>query len=302
MRVRTYLRTGAVLAALSLALAACGGDDTADEATGTAETGTEETDASATGTATAATGTGGGEVATGDLSLINDGTLTVCSDAPYSPFEVEDPEAPSGYSGFDIDLMQAMAEQLDLQLEVKDLGFDAIQSGAALGADQCDIAASAMTINEEREQNVDFTDPYFDADQSLLVKQDSDISTLEDLAGSTLGVQADTTGQEYAEANAPDDVQLREFPDAAALFAALEAGQINGILQDLPVNADRVQQDDSIEIVETYTTGEQYGFAVKEEGKEELLEAINQSLDTLRENGTYDDLYQQYFGETPESA
>lgn len=299
MRARTALRTGAVVAALTLTLAACGGDD--EE--GTADTATADTGADGATDTGGASDTGtGGAVAAEDLDLVSEGTLTVCSDAPYRPFEFESDEAPSGYSGFDIDLMQAIADNLGLELVVTDLGFDAIQSGAALGAEQCDIAASAMTIRPDREENVDFTEPYFDADQSLLVKQDSGITALEDLSGETLGVQADTTGQEYAQENVPEGVQLREFPDAAALFAALEAGQISAILQDLPVNADRAQQDDTIEVVQTYTTGEQYGFAVQEEGDEALLEAVNQELQTLRDEGTYDEIYREYFGEVPDSA
>ncbi|MGH8776531.1 MAG: transporter substrate-binding domain-containing protein [Jiangellaceae bacterium] len=269
MRKTTLL---AALAAGAMLLTACGDDD------GDATTAPENDDTPAA-----------------DFGLVEEGTLSVCSDVPYSPFEVEDADAPSGYSGFDIDLMQAIADDLGLDLAVRDLGFDAIQSGAALGAGQCDVAASAMTITEEREENVNFADPYFDADQSLLVKGDSGYTALADLAGQSIGVQADTTGQAYAVENAPEGVEVVEFPDAAALFAALEAGSIVGILQDLPVNADRANQDDTVVIVETFPTGEQYGFATAEDSEPALLEAINSSLATLREDGTYDELYEQYF-------
>lgn len=267
----------ATLAASSLLLlTACGGEDPVDVGEDPADDGTDvETSA--------------------DLGLANDGTITVCSDVPYAPFEVEDADAPSGYSGFDIDLMQAIADDLGLDLEVTDQAFDGIQSGAALGARQCDVAASAMTITEEREENVNFADPYFDADQSLMVPADSGIESLEDLDGETLGVQADTTGADYAVENAPEGATVSEFPDAAALFAALEAGQIVAILQDLPVNAERVNQEDSLAIVETYPTGEEYGFAVAEDAEPALLEAINTALSNLRDDGRYDELYAEYF-------
>ena len=85
-----------------------------------------------------------------DYGLVAPGTLTVCSDVPYPPFEVEDADAESGYSGFDIDLLGAIAEKLDLSLAVQDVNFDALQSGTSLVAGQCDIGASAMTITEER--------------------------------------------------------------------------------------------------------------------------------------------------------
>ena len=267
------------LAVAGLLLAACGDDEDPGTTNPSDSTDTSET----SGTDTSAFG------------LVDEGKLTVCSDVPYEPFEFEDAETPSGYSGFDIDLMQMIADDLGLELAVSDQAFDAIQSGAALAADQCDIAASAMTITEEREENVNFTEPYFDADQSLLVKIDSGYESLDDLDGQALGVQADTTGQAYAVENAPEGVTVTEFPGADALFAALEAGSIAGILQDLPVNADRVLEDDTTTIVETYPTGEEYGFATAEDSEEALLEAINASLQALRDDGSYDELFTEYF-------
>jgi ABC-type amino acid transport substrate-binding protein len=106
-------------------------------------------------------------VVEGEFSTVNEGTLTVCSDIPYAPFEFEEG---GEFTGFDIELMEAIATQLGLEMEVNAIGFDPIQSGTALEAGQCDVAASAMTITEEREENLDFSDPYYDANQSLLVQ------------------------------------------------------------------------------------------------------------------------------------
>lgn len=278
MRLLTTTRTAALALSLALALAACGGDDGGDgDSSGT--TGEQATGASED--------SGSGDAVA--LPTISEGQLTVCTDSPYAPFEFEDDTTPSGYSGFDIDLVQAMADQLGVELVVTVTSFDAIQSGTALAAGNCDMAASAMTITEEREQNVDFLDPYFDADQSLLVKADGPQS-LDEL--SALGVQADTTGQAYAEENF--DGEITEFDGAAALFAALEAGNVEGLLQDLPVNAERARQDDSVTVVETFTTGEQYGFAVSE-GATDLSGPLNEALQAVRDDGTYDELYSQYF-------
>src|SRR5690606_41572908 len=125
-----------------------------------------------------------------------DGTLTVCPALPYPPFEVEDSSAESGYSGFDMDVMQEIATRLDLTLSVQDVSFDALQSGAVLGAGQCDVGASAMTITEERAQNLDFSDPYYDSLQSLLVPADSGVTSLDNFSGS-LGVQQGTRSEEH---------------------------------------------------------------------------------------------------------
>jgi len=234
----------------------------------------------------------GGDEA-GEYGLVTDGTLTVCSEIPYEPFEFEDA---GEYTGFDVEMMQAIADELELEMQFVATGFTAITSGGAMAANQCDIAASAITITPDREENVDFSDPYFDADQSLLVKADSGYAGLDDLVGTDLGVQSGTTGEEYAQNNAPDGVTLRSYDNGGDLFLALEAGAISGILQDLPVNGYRSTKDDSVTVVATYTTGEQYGFAVQEEGKEALLEAVNDTLATLRDNGKYDEIHGKWFG------
>lgn len=291
MRFTKSLRMAAAITGLALAVTACGGDDPAAEDTGSdtgSETGSEMSEDEMSDDEMSE-GDGEMDEMAADYELISEGTLTVCTDAPYEPFEFEDADAPSGFSGFDIDLVQAMADAEGLDLNVVVTGFDAIQSGTALAADTCDLAASAMTITEEREQNVDFLDPYFDADQSLLSTTDGP-QTLDEVTA--LGVQADTTGAEYAAENF--DGEITEFPDEAALSSALAAGNIEAILQDLPVNALNAQESDDLEVVETYPTGEQYGFAAAE-GDTALVEALNARLQEVRDSGTYDELFSMYF-------
>ena len=228
----------------------------------------------------------------GEYDLVAEDKLTVCSDIPYAPFEFEEGDS---YSGFDVELMGAIGDELGLEVEFIDSGFDSITSGTAMVGNECDIAASAITITDERELNIDFSNGYFDADQSLMVKADSGYSSYEDLVGLRLGVQAGTTGEAYANDNNPGGVEVVSFSESADLFVAMEAGDIQGILQDLPVNAERMLTDDSLTVIATYPTGEVYGFAVKEEGKEALLTAVNEALATVQGDGTYDTLYDKYF-------
>lgn len=239
-----------------------------------------------------ASGGGGGQ--SPQFDLVNEGTLTVCSDIPYPPMEME---SESGYTGFDIELMRNISDELGLDMQVQDVGFEGLQSGATLAAGTCDVAASSMTITEERDENLDFSDPYFDADQSLLVPEDSDIAGIEDLSGKDVGVQQGTTGQAYTEENAPDDANIVSFPSDAELSSAIAAGQIDAILQDIPPNEQHAQESNPIpsEIVATFETDEEYGFAVEEEGSEQLLSAINDALQTLRDNGTYEELRNEFF-------
>lgn len=271
MTTRT-LRWAAAAAATALLLSACGDDDGGGEDT-------------------AGSGDGGSE-----FDLVEDGTLTVCSDIPYPPFEVQDSSSPSGYSGFDMDIMQSIADGLELEMAVQDVGFEGLQSGAVLAAGQCDLGASAMTITEERKENLDFSEPYYDSLQSLLVPVDSGIQTIDDLSGKTVGVQQGTTGEMYARENLPDDANSPQgFPSDGELWPALQAGNIDAILQDLPVNNEHAMADDGYEVVETYETDEQYGFAFAKGEKTALQEAVNEQLQTMRDDGTYDEIYGQYF-------
>jgi polar amino acid transport system substrate-binding protein len=259
-----------------------------------------ESDTSAPADASQAPGGSEAAAPAEDLGLISEGTLTVCTDSPYQPFEFEED---GEFTGFDVDLLNAVAEGLGLETQYQVTPFDAIQSGAALNARQCDVAASAVTITEERAQNLGFTDPYFDADQSLLVLADNadTYASLDALGGQRIGVQAATTGQRYAEENAPDGAEVVEYPDSSALFQALQGGEIAAVLQDFPVNAFFATENDTVTVIEQYPTGEQYGFAAQVDNTA-LIEAINQQLEALRSDGTYDEIYTKWFGQAPGAA
>lgn len=270
MNIRS-LSAAAAAAGLVLSLAACGSDDGGDAGDGGDTTG-----------------------ASSDLDLVTDGTLTVCSDVPYAPFEDFDESSPTGFKGFDIDIVQAIADGLDLDLVVKDSSFDSLQSGLALNAGDCDLAASAMTITEERKANLAFSEGYYDSLQSLLVPAGSDIASVGDLEGKRVGVQQGTTGEAYTEENA-SGAEIVSFPSDAEMFQAIQAGQVDALLQDLPVNLTHTTSGD-FEIVEEYSTDETYGLAMKKDDTA-LVEAVNEQLAELRDSGEYDELYDKYFSE-----
>jgi polar amino acid transport system substrate-binding protein len=226
--------------------------------------------------------------------LIVPGQLTVCSDIPYAPFEFTEGDK---LTGFDVELVRAVAEQLGLKAEFKATPFDTIIP--ALAAGNCDLVASATTITEERRQKVAFSQPYFDADQSLLIRaaDAGKYKALADLGGKPIGVQSGTTGESYAKSNAPQGATVKDFPGADDLFNALTSGDIEAVLQDFPVNKHRaLQAADRFAVTETFKTGEQYGFAIAQDNPR-LVEAVNGAIDTLRANGGYDTVYQAWFGE-----
>lgn len=235
----------------------------------------------------------GGDEATGEFDTVEAGTLTVCTDAPYIPFEFQDDDG--NWTGFDMDLMAEIADRLGYELAVTVQPFDGIWLAPAAGT--CDIVASAMTILPERAENALFSDPYFDADQSLLIRvaDEGTIDSLEDLAGGVIAVQTGTTGEAYAQENAPADATLRSYDEPAAMFLALQAGEVDAILQDYPVNAERaLQEPDQFALTETFPTGEQYGLATSLDNTE-LMDAINGALADIRSDGTYDEILGRYF-------
>ncbi len=294
--MRRISRIAAPVLALGLILAACGDDNSSstDETTAAAEeTATADTTAAATEDTTAADAAGDA-IDVASLGLIEDGKLTVCTDAPYPPFEFQD-ETTNEWTGFDMDVVREIAAGIGegLELSVTVQPFDGIWLAPKAGT--CDMVASAMTITEERKANALFTDGYFDADQSLLVRADEKdaLTSLEALAGKTIAVQTGTTGETYAQENAKDST-LKSFDEPAAMFLALEGKQVDAILQDLPVNAERALKDDKTALTATFPTGEQYGFAVSQDNTA-LGDALNAGIAELKANGKYDEIYAKYF-------
>jgi polar amino acid transport system substrate-binding protein len=161
-----------------------------------------------------------------------------------------------------------------------------------LNAGNCDIGASAMTINDDRKKNIDFSEGYYQSKQSLLVPAGSPIKSIADLDGKNLGVQKATTGKDYAEANAKG-ANIVTFPSDAEEFQALKAGTVDALLQDLPVNLVHTK-DGKYTVVETYDTNEEYGLAIKK-GNTQLVKDIDGALDAMHKDGTYDKIYNKYF-------
>lgn len=229
----------------------------------------------------------GGSGGTQDLGLTDEGTLLVGSDIPYPPFEQGDPP---DYEGFDIDLINAVGEEMGLDVEILDQPFDVILSG---GSGRFDVAIAATTIKPARENRIDFSDPYFESEQSLLAPTDGDIQSIDDLtADVVVGAQDGTTGETYAEENS--DAEIRPFQEIDDAYNALAGGQVDAVMNDLDPNNTAAEENPDLEVVETYATGEQYGIIVPE-GNDALREAVNEALVTVKEDGTLDSIYQEWF-------
>ena len=232
--------------------------------------------------------------ASSDLGLITDGTLTIGSDIPYPPFEQG---RPPDYEGFDIDLINAVADKMGLDIEIKDLPFNVILAG---GNGQYDAAIAATTITPARAKKVGFSDPYFNSSQGLLVQSGSDITSLEDLSGKIVGAQDGTTGETYAQDNT-DASEVRPFPQIDQAYNALKSGQVEAVLNDLPSVNSAAEDLGGLEVVQDFPTDEQYGILVPLTNPE-LLDAINSALQEVKDDGTLTDLYQEWFQTDPPEA
>jgi polar amino acid transport system substrate-binding protein len=256
--------SGAVVA-LALLAVGCGDDD--DDA------GTDTTEGD---------GGGGG----------GGGTMTVCTDSPYPPMELEED---GEFTGFDIELTREIASRLDMEFEVRDVTFDTIL--LSLESDECNLVASSMSITPEREEQVLFSDPYFDAEQSLLVRAEDEETypDLESLEGQTIGTQCETTGDTYAEENKPEGATVQCFTETDPMFLALESGEVAALLQDLVANVGRAAENENLAVTGTFETDEQYGFAIAQDNQE-LVDQVNEQLQAMRDDGTYDELYEEWIG------
>jgi polar amino acid transport system substrate-binding protein len=226
------------------------------------------------------------------VSFVEDGFLTMCTDAPYEPFEFK---RGGEYVGFDVDLVREIAKGFDAKLKIVDSAFDDISDGTVLNEEECDVAVSAMTITGSRARVVDFSSPYFDASQVMVTEQGSGISTVETLANVRVGVQADTTGETYLRDFAPDTTKIVAYDDLADLEEALVTDAVSAIVLDNTIAGPVVSQNDDLRVAAEFNTGEQYGMAVRKDANVPLLRVINDELTELRESGKYDEIYNRYF-------
>ena len=240
-------------------------------------------------------GGGGGGEATPEptFTTLEEGVLQVGSCLDYPPFE----SVKGGDEvGFDVDLAEAIAERLGLEVQWVRANFDTIFT--AVAGNQFDMVAAASTITEEREQVVDFSDPYYNSRQALVVNTTAtpDITTTDDLGeGDVIGVQRGTTGKDWAEENlVPNGVQLKAFTNAPDALRDLEAESIVAVVADEPFVAEAIQGLQGLEVVQPIDTAELYGFAFSPENPE-LRDAVNGALAEIISDGTYQQIFEQYF-------
>ncbi len=266
---------------MCISLAACGG--TKEEAADTTATETTET----TETADDATAEDAA-AADGTITTVADGVLTMGTNAAFPPYEYKEGDQ---IVGIDAEIAEALAEKLGLTLEIQDMDFSSLIT--AIQAGKIDIALAGMTVTEERKQNVDFTDSYSTGVQVVIVKEDSDITTVDDLADDKLiGVQEGTTGHSYCSGDYGDD-HVIAYTNGATAIQALVQDKVDCVVIDQQPAIEFVAANEGLKILDTEYVVEDYAAAVSKDNPA-LTAALNQALQELKDDGTIQSILDKY--------
>ncbi|HIZ20380.1 MAG TPA: basic amino acid ABC transporter substrate-binding protein [Firmicutes bacterium] len=223
------------------------------------------------------------------LNLVSEGKLTMGTNAQFPPFEYYEG---SEIVGVDAAIMEAIAEKLGLELEIKDMEFESLS--AALSGGNIDVIAAGFTADPDREETMDFTDSYFTAKQTILVRADSDYQTKEDLEDKIIGGQTSTTGLTSCAPELTADENIKGYTNGALAVEDLLNGNLDAVIIDNnPANAYKDQHGDELRLIEDQFPEEQYVLAVNK-GNTALLEAVNGALKELQDDGKFDEIVAQY--------
>ncbi|WP_416143923.1 transporter substrate-binding domain-containing protein [Planococcus koreensis] len=228
----------------------------------------------------------------GESGSAEQGVYTVGIDTSYPPFEFQ---VGGEYQGIDVELIKAIAESQGFEIQFRPMDFVGIIP--ALEEGTIDLAIAGMSITDERKEILDFSEPYFDAGLTLVTSQDnSEIETLEDLDGKIIAVKSGTTGSKFAGENREKyGYRVAYFEDSPSMFLELANGHADAFIEDYPVIAYAISKRDlELKTVGERLNDEKYGIAVLKGQNDELLGQINEGLQQLRDDGTYDEIVNEY--------
>lgn len=274
-------------AAMAAAMTACGGSKSATADTTAAAADTTAAD-------TAAESKADDTTAAADTS---DKTWVIATDTAFKPFEYTDESG--NFVGIDMGILKAIAEDQGFKYDVQVLGWDA--SIAACQAGQADGMIAGASITDERKSSGwIFSDGYYDANQSMAVAENSDIAGFDDLNGKKVAVKTASMSADYAESIKDQyGFEITYFEDSPTMYQAVVGGQVAACFDDTPIMASNIK-DTGIAMKLVDGTGNdpaEYGFAIFDDSKQELVDMFNAGLKDIKDNGTYDEIIAKYLGE-----
>ena len=267
-------------------LAGCGSSNTASTDAAVEET-TEDVEAEAT--TEEAEDAEAAEEATdaAEVTTVEPGVLTMGTNATFPPYEYKDGD---DVVGIDAEIAQALADKLGLKVKIVDMDFDSLIASVQSG--KIDMSLAGMTVTEERKQNVDFTDSYATGVQVIIVKEDSDIASADDLEGKLIGVQQGTTGHLYC-ADDFGEENVIPYANGATAVQALLQGKVDCVVIDQEPAKAFVEANAGLKILETAYTTEDYAAAVSKDNPA-LTAALNSALQELKDDGTIQGILDKY--------
>ena len=274
MKKITALLLGAVMA---LSLAACGGGASSAAASSAASSEAASSEAAASET-----------TETAALTTVNPGKLTMSTNAAFPPYEMTTDAGE--FEGIDVEIAGAIADKLGLELQIDDMDFDAALLAAQQG--KSDMVMAGVTVNDERKQVMEFSDTYASGVQVVIVKEGSEIATVDDLAGHMIGTQRGTTGYIYCSDDFGED-SVTAYDDGLTAVQALNNGQVDCVVIDSAPAKEFVAANEGLVILDTEYAVEDYAIGMAK-GNTALVEAVNGALDELKADGTIDAILAKY--------
>ena len=272
-------------AALVLSLAACG--STASSAA-SSEAASPEAASSDAASSEAASSEAASETETAELSTVEPGKLIMSTNAAFPPYEMT---TDSGeFEGIDIETAQAIADKLGLELQIDDMDFDAALLAVQQG--KADMVMAGVTVTDERQNVMDFTDSYATGIQSIIVKEDSDIASVDDLAGKKIGTQRGTTGYLYCSDDFGDE-NVVAYDNGLTAVQMLNNGQVDCVVIDNAPAKEFIAANPGLKLLDTAYVEESYAIGIGK-GNTELKDAINNALEELKADGTLQAIVDKY--------
>lgn len=225
-------------------------------------------------------------------------TLRVVTDPSFVPFEMMDQET-GEMIGFDMEIIREVADRAGFEIDLNTMDFNGIIP--ALQTGNVDIAIAGITITEEREEIVDFSDPYYDSGLRILVRESNgDVSEFDDLEGKKIGTKIGSTSYDYLVKNLEADDGVTPYPGSSDMYMALMSRSIDAVFYDAP-NVGyfaRTKGEGKVKTVGPLYEGQQYGIALK--SGSEWVDDVNEALAAMKEDGTYKTIYEKWFGPMPD--
>ena len=285
MKKLTALLLGA---AMAFSLAACSGTDSSSSESTAPESSSAAEDTSSEASGEEASGTASAETASYDVETVEDGVLIMSTNAAFPPYEMTNDAGE--FEGIDVEMAGEIAKRLGLELQIDDMDFDAALLAVQQG--KSDIAMAGITVSEDRLLVMDFSDSYANGVQVIIVPEDSDIASPDDLEGKLIGTQRATTGNIYCVDEYGEDAVIT-YDNGLTAVQALTNGQLDCVIIDNAPAQSFVEANPGLKILDTAFAEEDYAIGVAK-GNTQLLDAINSILAEMEADGTTQAIVDKY--------